>query len=226
MNLRRRLNLLLPEYTWIPLITEFVLNSMVYGGAKIIASGWHHYNMETALDQKIPFLPWTVLIYFGCYLFWAANYVLSSRQGREEAYTFLSADFLAKWICLVFFLLLPTTNTRPSVPEGGIWNTLMRFLYWIDSPENLFPSIHCLTSWFCYIGIRGRKNVSVFYRAFSLLFALAVCVSTLTTKQHVILDVVGGVALAELSYWAAGHTGLAKWYGALFEQRLRKGERA
>lgn len=226
MNLRRRLNLLLPEYTWIPLITEFVLNSMVYGGAKIIASGWHHYNMETALDHKIPFLPWTVLIYFGCYLFWAANYVLASRQGREEAYTFLSADFLAKWICFVFFLLIPTTNTRPTVPEGGVWNALMRFLYWIDSPENLFPSIHCLTSWFCYIGIRGRKNVSVFYRGFSLLFALAVCVSTLTTKQHVILDVVGGVALAELSYWIAGHTGLAGWYGALFEQRFRKGERA
>lgn len=224
MNLCRKLTRLLPRYAWLPLITEFVLNSMVYGGAKLIASGWRHYNMETALEQKIPFLPWTILIYFGCYLFWAANYVLIVRQGREEAYTFLSADFLAKWVCFALFLLLPTTNTRPVVPEEGIWNILMRFLYWIDSPENLFPSIHCLNSWFCYIGIRGRKNVSGFYRLFSLLFALAVFVSTLTTKQHVIADVAGGAVLAEASWWLAGHSGLADWYGSLFERRFRKGE--
>ena len=68
-----------PMYIWLPLIFEFVFNTLVYAGAKIIAGGWHHYNIETKLDLAIPFLPWTIMIYFGCYLFWAANYVLSVR---------------------------------------------------------------------------------------------------------------------------------------------------
>jgi hypothetical protein len=216
MTIKERINKILPVYGWLPLIAEFTLNTVVYSGAKLIAGGWHHYNLETVWDRAIPFVPWTVLIYFGCFVFWAVNYVLSVRQGREAAYRFLSADCLAKWICLLFFLLLPTTNTRPEITGGGIWNLLMRFLYWIDSADNLFPSIHCLTSWMCYIGIRRRRSVPLGYRIFSCLMAVAVFISTLTTKQHVLVDVAGGVILAEGCYFIAGHTRIAVWYGRFF----------
>ena len=42
----------------------------------------------------------------------------------------------------------------------------MRFLYQVDAADNLFPSIHCLTSWFCYIGIRGRVRAEMVSRIF------------------------------------------------------------
>lgn len=216
MKLTDRLIKIMPAYSWIPLVTAFSWNMIVYSGSKIIAGDWHHYNIETQLDLAIPFLPWTILIYFGCYLFWIANYILSARQGQEEAWRFLSADFLAKCICLFFFLAFPTTNTRPEVVPEGFWGTLMHFLYTVDSADNLFPSIHCLTSWFCYIGVRGRKNIPVAYRIFSCAAAVAVFISTLTTKQHVLADVVAGVLLAELCYFIAGHTRLAYWYGCIF----------
>lgn len=209
---------ILPAYAWVPLAAEIILNMTVYSGAKLIAGRWYHYNLETGLDRAIPFVPWTVLIYFGCYLFWIANYIISVRQGRKEAYRFLSADFLAKCICFVFFLGLPTTNIRPEITGNGIWDAAMRFLYWVDSPDNLFPSIHCLTSWMCYIGIRGRKNVPALYRGFSCFMAVAVFVSTLTTKQHVAVDVAGGVLLAEICYLIAGNTRLAEIYGSFFER--------
>lgn len=219
MSLNKKLSDILPVYGWIPLIAEFVLNSAVYGGAKLIAGNWHHYNMETALDQAIPFVPWTVFIYFGCYLFWVANYILCVRVGsRKDAYRFLSADFLAKVICFACFLLWPTTNTRPEITGNGIWDLGMRFLYQVDSADNLFPSIHCLTSWMCYIGIRGRKEVASGYRLFSCLMAIAVFISTLTTKQHVLIDVAGGVLLAEFCYWVAGCSALAEWYGRVFDR--------
>lgn len=222
MSLRDRIGRIIPEFALIPLVAEFALNTAVYTGAKIIAGGWHHYNFETRFDEMIPFVPWTVIIYFGCYIFWVVNYILCVRQGEEQAYRFLSADFLAKWICLIFFLLLPTTNTRPEVGGQGIWNLAMRFLYWVDSADNLFPSIHCLTSWMCYIGIRGRKNVPLGYRIFSCLMAIAVFLSTLTTKQHVLVDVAGGVLLAEICYWISGHTGLTGAYGRVFGRIYEK----
>lgn len=40
----------------------------------------------------------------------------------------------------------------------------MRFVYAVDAADNLFPSIHCLVSWFCYIGLRGRRDIPVWYR--------------------------------------------------------------
>ena len=68
----------------------------------------------------------------------------------------------------------------------------------MDQPTNLFPSIHCLVSWFCYTGIRGRKEVPAWYRAFSCIFALLVVLSTQFTKQHYIADAIAGVLLAEV----------------------------
>jgi hypothetical protein len=46
--------------------------------------------------------------------------------------------------------------------------------------------------------------------------AVAVFISTLTTKQHVLVDVAGGVILAEGCYFIAGHTRIAVWYGRFF----------
>lgn len=218
---KQRLMEFLPAWAWLPLLFEFLLNNLVYAGAKIIAAPWHHYNIESQWDLAIPFLPWTVSIYFGCYLFWIANYVICVRLGREHAWRFLSADFAAKLICLICFLIFPTTNTRPEVSGTSVWDGLMRFLYQVDTADNLFPSIHCLTSWFCYIGIRGQEKIPRWYRIFSCLFALAVFVSTLTTKQHVLIDVAAGAVLAEGTYWLAGHTKLAFAYKKAAERLNR-----
>lgn len=189
---------LIPVYSFIPLIFSVTFNLAVYVGTRLIARGWHHYNIESPLDALIPFWPPSALIYLGCYLFWIVNYILIARQEKEEVCKFFTADFLSRVICMVFYLLFPTTNTRPEVGADGFWNFVMSFLYSVDAADNLFPSIHCLVSWLCYAGLRKRKDIPGWYRIFSAVFAIMVCISTLTTKQHVILDVAGGVALAEL----------------------------
>ena len=79
----------------------------------------------------------------------------------------------------------------------------------------------------CYIGIRGRREVPKWYRVFSCLFALAVFISTLTTKQHVIIDVIAGAALAEAAYRVAGCTGFDSYYGRIagkVNRRIFKGQ--
>lgn len=207
MKIREWIDRIIPVYALIPLAAEVALNLAVYTGTRAITRGWHHYNLETCLDDRIPLVPWTIIIYFGCYIFWIVNYIIGVRQGRERAYRFLSADFLAKCVCCLFFLLLPTTNIRPEIDGEGFWNAAMRFLYWVDAADNLFPSIHCLTSWMCYLGVRGQKRIPLWYRVLSCLMAVAVFCSTLTTKQHVIVDVAAGMLLAEACWWTAGHTG-------------------
>jgi len=217
MKFKKWLFGIIPAYGVMPLIFTFLCNSAVYGGSRLLTRNLHHYNLETALDLQIPFLPWTISIYFICYFFWAFNYILIIRQDKQTAYRFLASDVLAKCICFLCFLVFPTTNTRPEISGSRIWDHLMCFLYTVDAADNLFPSIHCLVSWFCYIGIRNRKNIPLLYRRFSFLFAIAVFLSTLTTKQHVLYDVAGGVFIAEICWWIAGHTGLGKRYQKIWE---------
>ena len=193
-------------YSIIPLLTVFLFNDLVYWGTMTVTSGHYHYDFTTELDRMVPIQPWTILIYFGCYLFWGVNYIMMGHLGKEQFYKFITADMISRVICGVFFLLLPTTNIRPELPADSIFNPAMRWLWDTDEAANLFPSIHCLVSWFCYIGIRGKEKIPRWYRVFSCVMALAVFVSTQTTKQHYLVDVIAAVVIAEGCYWIAGHT--------------------
>lgn len=203
---------IIPEIMWLPLFFSISFNSVVYYGARALTANRAHYDFTGSLDEQIPFLPWTVTIYLGCYLFWIINYIIGCRQDEEKAFRFISADLFAKVICLLCFFTWPTTNIRPAITGTSVWEQLMQLLYRIDAADNLFPSIHCLTSWFCYIAVRKNEKVPGWYRIFSFLIVISICISTLTTKQHVIPDVIAGVGLGEISYLLAEKSGFARRY--------------
>ncbi len=222
MGRLQKCSALIPQYSMIPLIMSFSFNMAVYGGARMIAGDWHHYNIESRLDRLIPFWAPSAAVYLGCYLFWAVNYVLMARQEKTEVCQFFASDFLSRIFCFICYLIFPTTNTRPSVKPDGFWNQVMLAVYQMDAADNLFPSIHCLVSWFCYIGLRGRKEIPGWYRSASLVMAVLVCISTLLTKQHVTADVCGGILLAEVCFWLGKKTPV--WSG--YEIILNKVNRA
>ena len=190
---------IVPAYGLFPLVFSFVFNCLVYSGSRAVAGSWYHHNIESNLDLRLPFLPQFLIIYFGCYIFWAANYILAARQDREEVYRFFTADFISRCVCLVIFLAYPTTNTRPVIEGSGFWDLLAGWLYSIDAADNLFPSIHCLVSWMCCIGLRGCDRIAKWYKWVSKFIAVLVFVSTLALRQHVLIDVAGGILLAELA---------------------------
>lgn len=197
---------IVPAYGFFPLVFSFVFNCLVYSGSRAVAGSWYHHNIESNLDLRLPFLPQFLIIYFGCYIFWAANYILAARQDREEVYRFFTADFISRCVCLVIFLVYPTTNTRPVIEGSGFWDLLAGWLYSIDAADNLFPSIHCLVSWFCFLAVKGQKKIPIWYKAVSFILAVLVFLSTLFTKQHVIVDVAGGIFLAQGCFWIGKHT--------------------
>ena len=197
---------IVPAYGFFPLVFSFVFNCLVYSGSRAVAGSWYHHNIESNLDLRLPFLPQFLIIYFGCYIFWAANYILAARQDREEVYRFFTADFISRCVCLVIFLAYPTTNPRPVIEGSGFWDLLAGWLYSIDAADNLFPSIHCLVSWFCFLAVKGQKKIPIWYKAVSFILAVLVFLSTLFTKQHVIVDVAGGIFLAQGCFWIGKHT--------------------
>lgn len=208
----KRIGQIIPKIMWLPLFLSLICNSIAYYGSRLLTMDRVHYNLSNRFDEQIPFVPWTVAIYLGCYGFWSVNYVIGCRQQKEKAFRFISADFFAKLVCMLCFLIFPTTNTRPIVEGASLWDEWMRLLYRMDAADNLFPSIHCLTSAFCFIAVRENGRVPKWYRGVSFLIAASVCISTLTTKQHVLIDVIAGVMLAEGSYLFVKKSGFSKWY--------------
>lgn len=217
-KIREMLAVIVPKPIRFPLILALAFNMLVYSGSRIIAGDWRHYNIESAIDRMIPLWTPSVVVYLGCYVFWVVNYIMIAKQEKREVCGFFGGELLAKAVCLVFFLALPTTNIRPELEPDGIWNRLMIFVYSVDAADNLFPSIHCLVSWFSYIGLRGKKEISVWYRGFSCIMALLVCLSTLLTKQHVIADVFGGILLAEICFGIGKHTSVWKLYEKVWDK--------
>lgn len=214
-----------PAYGVFPLIFSFVFNCLVYTGARVIAGDWKHHQIALEIDDRIPFIPQFLIIYFGCYLFWAVSYILIAKQDRESVYRFFTGDILSRCICFIIYLVYPTTNVRPIPADTGFWNRAAAFLYAIDAADNLFPSIHCLVSWFCYLGIRRREEIPAWYKKISMFFSFLVFASTLFVKQHVIWDVVGGVGLAGLCNWIAQKTELYRVYeriGTAMEHRVSR----
>lgn len=189
-----------PHWILLPLVA-FIWNQVIYQGAFFLTASRHHFDFALPVDSTIPLIPWTIVIYYGCFLHWGLHYICVAKLGNRNTRQFYAADFLIKSVSFLFFLCLPTVMHRPEVTGTGFWNDAIRFLYWMDKPYNLFPSIHCSVSWLCWISARKNTQVPKWYRYFALIAAIAVCLSTLTTRQHVLVDIAGGLLVAEVC-WA------------------------
>lgn len=194
----RTMGKILPSSRLLGVLFCLMLNSVVYWGAQTVNEGRAMLDMTTVLDRMIPLAPGWVIPYVGAYVFWAVGYVILARGAGW--YSVMTAEVLAKLVCGACFLLLPTTNLRPAL-GNDLFSRLLGMIYAADAPTNLFPSIHCLESWICFAGLRSRQDVPRWYRRLSLGIALLICASTVLIRQHVIVDAIAGVLLAEGFLW-------------------------
>ncbi|MCQ2501376.1 MAG: phosphatase PAP2 family protein [Lachnospiraceae bacterium] len=194
----------LSRKTILLLFAALGFNFLVYYAGRLLAQGKIHHDITTAIDRKIPFLPCMVWIYWACYLFWAINYYICIKEDKNKPYQFLLAHVIGEVVCFLVFVFFPTALVRPEITGDGFFNLLLKITYTVDEPNNLLPSIHCFVSWLCWIGVRKHPKVPIWYQWVSFVCAVAVCVCTLTIRQHVLLDVITGVLLAEVSYVVAG----------------------
>jgi membrane-associated phospholipid phosphatase len=145
--------------------------------------------VEAAIDAWIPFLPWTVWIYVSDYLLLTLAILLpSDRRRSEAAYGLL----LAALIGFVIFTLWPTSIIRSSASFEGVTGLLWKLIYAIDTTTNACPSLHVANTCIACRALYGKGGA---WRVVMPIWAGAVILSTLTTKQHYFVDVPAGVLL-------------------------------
>ena len=154
-------------------------------------------------DALIPFSPPWVVVYFLAFPFWIGACLRILSEDKAAAYRLGSAYVLAMLLSAAVFLLYPGTLERPEITGGGFFDEWMRFLYRVDSPSNLCPSLHVLITYFCWRAMLRCAGIPRWFKAASFVFFLGVCCSVLFVKQHALIDVPAGVVMGELSLQCA-----------------------
>ena len=202
---------MIPSYAILPLLICIAVNFTVYIGTDKLMEHRNFYDLTLPVDRMVPVIPAFSVIYIGCYLFWIVNYIMITRMNRSHCYRFILADVMSRLVCGFFYIVMPTTNVRPVVNGTDIFSQMLRWVYQIDDPTRLFPSIHCLVSWNCYIGVRNIKEYPVSFKNMAAVIAVMVFISTLVTKQHVIADVISAVAISEVCWLVVNKTGVYRF---------------
>lgn len=154
----------------------------------------------TTFDRLVPFLPWTGWIYAAVYVFLVTAFV--GMRDLAVATRFLYACLFAQIVAAVVFVAFPTVYPRElfPLPHGAAGSDLALVVFWrgLDTPANCFPSLHVSTCVLCLAAYeRGPLRR---FRYVALAAAMLLVASTLTFKQHYLVDLVGGGLLGLASY--------------------------
>ncbi len=184
-----------------PIITTISLvciQSILYFISKLLQGDLNL--VGNVIDTKIPFLPVFFIPYCIWYLmiFIIPYYLYCKDKDKFIKYTM--AYILCSMIGNIVFISYPSTVARPTVTGTDIFSLIAKFIYWIDTPTNCFPSLHCAISMLFILYICESKNTNIITKISVCIISILIMLSTLFTKQHVVVDFISGDILALIVY--------------------------
>lgn len=159
------------------------------------------------LDALIPF--WEVfvipyLLWFGYVAIVMVYFMFTSRRDFVRTGMFL---LVGMTICLIIYTVFPNgIDMKPTeFARDNFMVDIVKYIYSVDTPTNVLPSIHCLNSIGIHIGIMKSRKLSKNKVACtaSAILAGSICLSTVFIKQHSILDMFAAIALSIPLYYMA-----------------------
>ncbi len=146
--------------------------------------------------------PWTSVIYlFGGLLLPAAPF-FSYRGWRQLGFV-LTCYSLASIPAFFCYWLWPVGIIRPKISGHSFGQEVLRAIYSWDQPANCFPSSHVFFAVLGAILLTRQSSGSLTKNIAVWTFAVAICITTITTGQHYFLDIAGGLMVALCGYYVA-----------------------
>jgi len=167
----------------------------------------------SALDRALPLVPAVAWIYLS--QFATAPLVLYLAASRRAVLAVAAGVALMSSVSFLAYFLIPTSIDREVVSEST--NAAYRLVVEWDRPRNACPSLHAAfaiflsaCAWTFCAGLKHRAaGVGIFW-----LWTLAVLVSTLLIRQHVVLDLVTGAVVGAVSFCT-----VRRWLGSIRRDR-------
>ena len=156
------------------------------------------------LDDHIPFLEGFIVPYVLWYPSLAAvGLTLLFAKEKPAFCRYVSCLGVGLILCYVICAVFPNgQDLRPvPLPRDNVFTRLIAGIYAADTNTNVFPSAHVVGSAVTVFGTFDSKTLRRWYwRSASVLLFLLICAACVFIKQHSILDVFSGLALAAILY--------------------------
>ncbi len=137
-------------------------------------------------EENIPFVPMATWVYVSAFLQLIVATVILPKGRFGKA---VAALAVIATIHSFFFIVFPTWFPRTHETTNWLYNLLRS----VEEPTNCLPSLHTsfvlLSSWALW-RMSSRKGFWFF------IWAVLIIISTLLTKQHYIVDIIAGAAVA------------------------------
>ena len=159
------------------------------------------YIIHSPIDDLIPFNEWFIFPYCSWFVLLAAVTAMLWWYDTESYDKLCLMMFSGMTLCLMIYMILPNgLDIRPTAEAIGRDNLAMRIMQLIwkaDSSVNVCPSIHCQSSGCMALAFSQSKLAKhrPTLKAVAWVWAGFICLSTVFTKQHSIIDVVCGLVL-------------------------------
>lgn len=153
---------------------------------------------STALDELIPFMPMTTWVYLSLFFLMPIAPALMVRRRSLHQYTV--SVLITVVVANGLFFAIPTYVEQPE-SEAMLFAALKS----VDGVRNAAPSLHAamaLLSMLAFEWAQPRPGRPAVWRCLIWVWGSAIIVTTLTTKQHRLLDVMAGSALAVMAWGA------------------------
>jgi membrane-associated phospholipid phosphatase len=153
----------------------------------------------TSLDYKIPVIEIFIVPYYLWFLFIAAFWLYFFIKNDEDYWNYFKMLAIGMTAFIVISAIYPTAlDLRPdTLARDNIFTQMLQYMWSVDTPTNVLPSIHVYNSLATAVAVhrsqsfKNKRGIQIAVLAMALL----ICVSTLFTRQHSILDLVAGVVL-------------------------------
>jgi membrane-associated phospholipid phosphatase len=192
-RLRPRLPAVSRANLWPCMIVGYLLFDILYLGSAAVAVRAPRMLVPTAIDLAVPFVAASIWVYLSQFLLlpWTLATVHDDAVRSRTFYAML----LATLISLPVFVLHPTCVPHPPTPTDGLTGFAWRALYFGDTPNNAFPSLHVALAALAGVALWQNRR-----RLIAVVWPGGIMLSTLTTRQHVSWDVAGGLLVAGLAW--------------------------
>jgi membrane-associated phospholipid phosphatase len=156
---------------------------------------------ELSLDRMIPFQPEAAFIYVSQFATMPAMIWLM--RTRSQLLACCRGLSLLIALSFIVFYLWPTSVARPEVVSHQFF--FYDLVAGSDLPRNACPSLHAafgvFTAGCAWEVFRDWKH-GRWFTGTMWIWTVAVLASTLLIKQHVLLDLVAGMALGSMAWWS------------------------
>lgn len=158
-----------------------------------------HYIMHVSIDNEIPFIKEFIIPYIIWYIYVAYAFVYTGVTCKEDYYKLTIFIIGGMAVCYLIYIIFPNEQVlRPIIVKNDIFSKAIRYLYTIDTPTNVCPSIHVLNSIAANSALHNSSAFSKkkYGKKISSILAISICLSTVFIKQHSIIDFICGIILA------------------------------